>query len=213
MAGLIEKDIRLMWCNKQALILFLIIGVVIGLQNQTFVLGWLPFAVSILLVNTVAYDELDKGYEFLMTLPIDAKMYVREKYIFCLTGGTVSWILAAGLYLISEIRQQMPVDMASQMPVVLVFLPVTALLLSLLIPMQLIFGVEKSRVVVSGVCGAIGACIIAFAKLVKTNVLSAFSFLNQMNGWILAGIAVVLTVLLILLSYAISVRVMKKKEF
>lgn len=213
MAGLIEKDIRLMKCNKQALILFLIIGVVIGLQNQTFVLGWLPFAVSILLINTVAYDELDKGYEFLMTLPLDAKMYVREKYIFCLTGGTVSWILAAGLYMISEMRQQMSVDMASQIPVVLVFLPVTALLLSLLIPMQLIFGVEKSRVVVSGVCGAIGACIIAFAKLVKTNVLSVFSFLNQINGWILAGIAVLVTVLLIMLSYAISVRIMKKKEF
>lgn len=213
MAGLIEKDIRLMRCNKQALILFLIIGVVIGLQNQTFVLGWLPFAVSILLINTVAYDELDKGYEFLMTLPLNAEMYVREKYIFCLTGGTVSWILAAGLYMISEMRQQMPVDMASQIPVVLVFLPVTALLIALLIPMQLIFGVEKSRVVVSGVCGAIGASVIAFAKLVKTNVLSAFSFLNHMNGCILVGIAVVVTVLLILLSYAISVRIMEKKEF
>ena len=76
--------------------------------------------------------------------------------------------------------------------------------------MQLIFGVEKSRVVISGACGVIGASVIAFAKLVKTNVLSAFSFLNQMNGW---RIAVVVTVLLILLSYAISVRIMKKKEF
>jgi ABC-2 type transport system permease protein len=55
--------------------------------------------------------------------------------------------------------------------------------------------------------------LIAFAKLVRTNVLSAFSFLNQMNGWILAGIALVVTVLLILLSYAISVRIMEKKEF
>ena len=73
-------------------------------------------------------------------------------------------------------------DMASQIPVVLVFLPVTA-------------------------------SLIAFAKLVKTNVLSAFSFLNQMNVWILAGIAVVVTVLLILLSYSISVRIMEKKEF
>ena len=72
--------------------------------------------------------------------------------------------------------------MASQIPVVLVFLPVTA-------------------------------SLIAFAKLVRTNVLSAVSFLNQMNGWILAGIAVVVTVLLILLSYAISVRIIEKKEF
>jgi ABC-2 type transport system permease protein len=213
MAGLIEKDIRLMWCNKQALIFFLIIGVVIGLQNEAVILGWLPFAISILLINTVTYDELDKGYGFLMTLPIDAETYVREKYFFCLTGGTVSWLVAAGLYMILEMKQQMPVDMASQIPMVLVFLPVTALLIALLIPMQLIFGVEKSRVVISGACGVIGASVIAFVKLVKTNVLSAFSFLNQMNGWILAGIAVVVTVLLILLSYAISVRIMKKKEF
>ena len=32
MAGLVEKDFRLIWCNKQALIFLLIIGVVIGLQ-------------------------------------------------------------------------------------------------------------------------------------------------------------------------------------
>lgn len=66
-------------------------------------------------------------------------------------GIMVSWLVAAGLYMVSEMRQQMPVDMVSQIPVVLVFLPVTALLIALLIPMQLIFGVEKSRVVVSGV--------------------------------------------------------------
>ena len=206
MAGLVEKDFRLIWCNKQALIFLLIIGVVIGLQNEAVILGWLPFAISILLINTVTYDELDKGYGFLMTLPIDAETYVREKYFFCLTGGTVSWLVAAGLYMIL-------VDMASQIPVVLVFLPVTALLIALLIPLQLVSGVEKSRVVISGACGVMGASVIAFAELVKTNVLSAFSFLNQMNGWILAGIAVVVTVLLILLSYAISVRIMEKKEF
>ena len=57
------------------------------------------------------------------------------------------------------------------------------------------------------------ALLIVFAELVKTNVLSAFSFLNQMMGWILAGIAVVVTVLLILLSYAISVWIMERKEF
>lgn len=128
-------------------------------------------------------------------------------------GIMISWLVAAGLYMILEMKQQMPVDMASQIPVVLVFLPVTALLIALLIPLQLVSGVEKSRVVISGVCGAIGVSVIAFVKLVKTNVLSAFSFLNHMNGWILAGITVVVTVLLILLSYAISVRIMEKKEF
>ena len=39
MAGLVEKDFRLIWCNKQALIFLLIIGVVIGLQNEAVILG------------------------------------------------------------------------------------------------------------------------------------------------------------------------------
>lgn len=47
----------------------------------------------------------------------------------------------------------------------------------------------------------------------KDKCIKCLFILNQMNGWILAGIAVVVTVLLILLSYAISVRIMEKKEF
>ena len=89
MAGLVEKDFRLIWCNKQALIFFLIIGVVIGLQNEAVILGWLPFAISILLINTVTYDELDKGYGFLMTLPIDAAVLHRQKGEFPFQRGSL----------------------------------------------------------------------------------------------------------------------------
>ena len=66
MAGLVEKDFRLIWCNKQALIFLLIIGVVIGLQNEAVILGWLPFAISILLINTVTYDAVSYTH---LTLP------------------------------------------------------------------------------------------------------------------------------------------------
>lgn len=64
MAGLIEKDIRLMWCNKQALILFLIIGVVIGLQNEAVILGWLPFVISIFLIIQLPMTSLIKDMDF-----------------------------------------------------------------------------------------------------------------------------------------------------
>ena len=83
MAGLLEKDIRLIWGNRQSLLLFFALAVVLGFsQDGTFILGYFPFVIIILIINTIAYDELDNGFQFLMTLPINAKTYVREKYIF-----------------------------------------------------------------------------------------------------------------------------------
>lgn len=77
MAGLLEKDVRLIMQRKQILLLFVVIAVVLGFsQDGTFILGYLSFCASIVMVSTISYDELDHGYEFLMTLPITAKIYV-----------------------------------------------------------------------------------------------------------------------------------------
>lgn len=215
MAGLIEKDIRLIWCNRQTLFLFLLIAVVIEFsQSGTFILGYLPFAMIILLVNTIAYDELDKGYQFLMTLPFDAKMYVKEKYIFCFLGGAASWVLAVLFYFGFKIIHGEPIAFGAEMLMTTAFLPVIVVLLAVLLPMQIKFGVEKSRGVIAGACGAIGALALAFAKLVGHNEGSSiFAFFSQMNKGLLFGIAAVVLILLTILSYAVSVRIMKKKEF
>ena len=215
MAGLIEKDIRLVWCSRQTLFLFLLIAVVIEFsQSGTFILGYLPFAVIILLVNTIAYDELDKGYEFLMTLPFDAKMYVKEKYIFCFLGGAVSWVLAVLFYFGFKVVHGELIAFGDEMLMTTAFLPVIVVLLAVLLPMQIKFGVEKSRGVIAGVCGAIGALALAFAKLVGHNEGdSIFAFFSQMNKGLLFGITAIIMVLLTILSYAVSVRIMKKKEF
>lgn len=69
MAGLLEKDIRLIMQRKQMLLLFVVIAVVLGFsQDGTFILGYLSFCAAIVMVSTISYDELDHGYEFLMTL-------------------------------------------------------------------------------------------------------------------------------------------------
>ena len=87
MAGLLEKDIRLIMQRKQMLLLFVVIAVVLGFsQDGTFILGYLSFCAAIVMVSTISYDELDHGYEFLMTLPITAKIYVKEKYLFWWCG-------------------------------------------------------------------------------------------------------------------------------
>ncbi|MCI6063800.1 ABC-2 transporter permease [bacterium] len=214
MAGLLEKDIRLIWGNRQSLLLFFALAVVLGFsQDGTFILGYFPFVIIILIINTIAYDELDNGFQFLMTLPINAKTYVREKYIFSFAGGIVSWLISATLYFAAKIVHGTQLDVISELPVIVTFLPIIILMAAFMIPMQIKFGVEKSRAVVAGICGAIGACILIFAKFAGQNGKNIFAFLDHMNGWVIVGIGIVLTAVITAISYIISVKIMKKKEF
>lgn len=84
MWGLFEKDLRMIMQRKKVFIIFVLLAVFIGYSQVSpeFVLGYIPMLTIIVIVGTISYDEYDNGYRFLMTLPIDAKMYVLENTYF-----------------------------------------------------------------------------------------------------------------------------------
>lgn len=95
MAGLLEKDIRLLWGTKQTLVILFAIAVAVTFSgNGNFIIGYLPFVVEMIAISTIAYDEMDHGYQFLLTLPINKKTYVREKYLLCAGGVVAAWVIA-----------------------------------------------------------------------------------------------------------------------
>ena len=213
MAGLFVKDMRLILRNKPYVVLFILLTIMLGFsQEGTFVLGYFPYVMMILIINTIGYDELDNGYQFLMTLPINAKIYVREKYILSLAGAVFSWLIAAILYFASRALHGTSIEMQSEVPLIAAFLPVIILMGDLMIPLELKFGIENSRAVVAGLCGVLGVVIFAFAKFAGDNGMVP-SFLYSMSVGMFACLAVCLTVFLTVLSYTISVGVMEKKEF
>ena len=213
MAGLLVKDMRLILRNKPYVVLFIVLTVMLGFsQESTFILGYFPYAMMILNINTIGYDEMDNGYQFLMTLPINAKTYVREKYILSLAGAVFSWLIAAILYFASRALHGTSIEIQSEVPLIAAFLLVIVLMGDLMIPLELKFGIENSRAVVAGLCGVLGVVIFTFAKFTGDNgIVAAFSY--SMSEGMFACLAVCLTVFLTVLSYVISVRVMEKKEF
>lgn len=88
---------------------------------------------------------------FCFTLPINRKIYVREKYVFCMGGAVIVWSLTMMLYVIILNVRHTPAVISEEVLKGLSFLPIVIFFLSLLIPMQLKFGVEKSRLVMIGV--------------------------------------------------------------
>ncbi len=216
MRGLLEKDIRLLMHSKQTFVCFVALAVVLGVeQKSTFMLGYLTFFISAILVSTLSYDEMDHGFAFLFTLPINRKIYVREKYVFCMGGAVIVWSLTMMLYVIILNVRHTPAVISEEVLKGLAFLPIVIFFLSLLIPMQLKFGVEKSRLVMIGVSVFVGVMIYYLAEksgMLDGNsavVLSAFDLTGDLA---IDVIGLLIAAVLAVVSYLCSCQIMKKKE-
>ena len=214
MRGLLEKDIRLLLHSKQTFLCFIAITIILGVtQKNTFVLGYSTFLMAALLVSTLSYDEMDHGLAFLFTLPIDRKMYVREKYLLCIGGSIIAWFVALVLYLVVMVVSNSHIVFSEELVKGVDFLPIGILYLSLLLPLQIKFGVEKSRLVVVGVSVFVGSMIYFLAdksEILDGNVIvSAFGLVGDVAVDV---IGLVVTGCLAVVSYLCSCRIMKKKE-
>ena len=120
-----------------------------------------------LTISTISYDEIDNGYTFLMTLPIDTKTYVKEKYLLCLSGTFISWIFAVVLYFASKFLRETNIVIANEVPIIVSFLPVLLLAMAIMIPIQLKFGAEKSRIVLLIIFGITAILSFLFEKVIE----------------------------------------------
>ena len=207
MAGLFEKDIRILMQRKKALLLFLALSVFIGYsQDGTFILSYLPMLMIIVMIGTISYDEYDNGYRFLMTLPIDSKVYVSEKYIFC--------IAATLIYLTSQALKGINVNIESSISDILATPLIMLLFVAIILPLQIKYGAEKSRVTLLVVVGIIAALIFVFKKIVNFETLmNILHYFDQIADWIIILIGIMSVLIALLVSYLISYNIMKNKEF
>ena len=217
MRGLIEKDLRLTLSRKQTLIIFCVMALVMGLSmDGSFIVGYLTMLSTITAVGTISYDEFDNSLAFLMTLPFDRKTYVREKYLFCLLMAAAAWCVGLVLYGVGAVIRHLPFDPADELPMLLSLLPVLYLSAAIMIPLQLKFGAEKSRIVLFILFGGIAVLLIGF----KNGLGGAVPSLDALDGFLsgLSPAAVLLPLaavcaLAAYVSYLCSVRIMEKREF
>ncbi len=219
MSGLLEKDICLLLRgHRTMMILFFMICVFIGLgQPGTFILGYLPFLMLVLLIGTFSCDETDNGLPFLFTLPIDRKMYIREKYLFCVAGTVVSFILAWALYFVSLLVHgisNVSVVLAENAGMIPIFLAVFFIALSVMIPVQIKYGAESARVLMAGICFLFAGVILFVQKIAGEATLDQITkLLGTITGTVpgQAGIFAV-SIVILLVSYRISAGFMEKRE-
>lgn len=217
MKGLFVKDLKLMSGQKKFVFLVFLIACMLTATNSAMFVGnYLMIFCSVLVISTISYDEFDNGNAFLFTLPISRKEYVREKYIFglgvCMVVCFITTLVIVGYQSVVVEHYNWVEGIISSISGIFV----SAFLLSFMIPLQLKFGSEKGRLVLAGISGIIG--VIGFVAVGTTKKFDIA--IDELTHWldaiypgaVAAGFVVVVLVMIVI-SYLISVRVMEKKEF
>ena len=151
----------------------------------------------------------------LFSLPITRKSYVIEKYGFGMIMGSSFWAFGTLIVILKEIIAMKYVSIDTIMAAFII-LPIVFSVLAIMLPFQLKFGGEKGRIAI--ICTLV---IVFLMGIVITKVSNAFhinlSFLFHqiatLNRAVLILAIIGFTILMLSISYRISLSIMKKKEF
>ena len=212
MKGLLVKDLLLLKNQKKLILIILIFAVLYPVMGmEEFTLYMMGIMGLIAASSTLSYDEFENGDCFLFTLPFTRKEYVAEKYLLCLCGIFVGLILGVASNLIISQVQGGAVEMEEilmlSLGAFLVFGGATAFML----PVYFRFGVEKGRLPAYIVMFAIFAASSRILGEIQSSYPEMGLTLPPKQVMFL-GIFVIVSVL-VLLSMAVSFRIMEKKEF
>lgn len=213
MKGLLIKDGRILFERaRKTLLIILAVGLLMGLTNDSsFFVVWFMLMGSILSMSTIAYDEYDNCYPFLMTLPISRKSYAAEKYVFGILCGLCFWVFSVAFTCLAQKVKGTPLS-DEERSILLSSILFPLLVLDISIPISLKYGSEKKRIILLIIWGALFALAAFFSK-VKPEFLSFapenISLSEPAVILLLASAVVLFTAVSVLL----SIRIMENKEF
>lgn len=149
MKGMLVKDFRLLQSQKLFLYMMLLIAIILSFtmeDGSSFMIGYFTFIGATLVSSSISYDEYAKGMAALLTLPITKQEYIYEKYLLGMITAVLSWMIAMFISIASLISKQQTVDLISCFENGFPVLLLSLLFISIMIPVQIRFGVRKSYV-------------------------------------------------------------------
>lgn len=218
MKGLFIKDLMLLKGQKQFLLTvsILVIVFLVAYDSPIFVMSYFTVVLSFFGMSTAAFDDMDNGMAFLMTLPVTRKKYLKEKYFFSAVVSVAAWGIALILMVATSLIRRIPLVPEEIYLLSLAAISVGMLLLTIGLPIQLKFGSEKSRIASAILFGVIFLfCFFAGKLMAQTDIdwNSQLEKLLDINRGLLTVVFAIIWMILSLISYLISQNILEKKEF
>lgn len=217
MKGLLIKDFRLMRGQRTFFLAIIAISILTAVtsSNTLFAISFLGFVCPMFVLSSISYDEFDNGNAFLFSLPITRKGYVFEKYIFGLILSISSLIFSTAVCLIISVIKN-TVSINEIFITALTVFPAELLILSLMLPFQLKFGAEKGRIAIIAVLGGVSVISVILVKAAEAMNINLYELLNAVSKLGMQTfflLYLLISFIILIISYRISIKVINKKEF
>ena len=218
MKGLIIKDLCLLKNQLNFFYIICIVGIMMAFTNMNllFIMNYITIIFTMFTLTTISYDELDNGRAFLFTLPITRKGYVIEKYVLGILIAAVAWMVSGGIVLVFTVLRHPGTDITESVISMIFYLIIAIVFLDFTLPVQLKFGVDKSRIAIIGVVGAVFLVVFAVVKLLGMMGIDLVLIIDSLPSAGLAGVALyagIGGILLTGVSYLASLKIIEKKQY
>ncbi len=206
MKGLILKDLlnlRSTFKMLGAMIVFFAVAFL--REGNSFVFGIIILMFAMMVVTTISYDDLAKWDAYALTMPVTRAEMVLSKYLVMVLLNTLGAVLSLIIGIVGSFLMNQSFDLEILVIVGLVYL-IAFIFGSLIIPLIYKFGTEKARLMLF-LCALIPTAL--FLLLEQFNV----PLPTTGNPWIYLILLVACSVIGVILSYLISLKIYTKKEF
>lgn len=161
-------------------------------------------------ITSISYDELSRWQQYSLTLPYSRKQIVSSKYIFTILIELIFAVIGAiliGADMIrhNEFQTDQLLCFISMMCLVGAIYPTFAL------PFNFLFGTSKARfILVAFMVLTLGA---VFALVPKLKEISSLDALFDDNAFLLSGVFLAATAVMLFVSWLFSLKIYERKEF
>ncbi len=209
MRGLILKDILNLRNYAKQLLLVMGVFIVYGfaLKQPEFVNFMFLMYGSMAVLTTMGYDEKVGWDKIAFSLPVSRKDIVRAKYIVWLLLSTIAVLIASFLGIIMEYMQKESIG--EYLLVVMTVEAIYLMAFSIIIPIVYKMGTEKARLAMLAIFMLPSIAILLFVQFYKGK--ADFANVDNVVQYIVPSV-VILSIIVIYISYRISVSILRKKE-
>ena len=196
---------------KSILLTSLTIFMVGAIINPVFLNMIIGIIVYQMTYQVIAYEE-SYGVDYLIaSLPVKKKEYITSRYIFGLTSIIISILIFTIIYKLVLIFSNNSYNIADFNTMLTVGITSSIVLISVLIPSVLKFGIVKGRIFIT----IVGVSIVTIPAAILNAILNekeAMIFLSKISEFGIENIFLILSLVFMIISYIISQRIYKNKQ-
>ena len=210
MIGFMKKDLAMIKSNFKLIGILILVYTIMGLMGEMDISFILPFMCVMIMISSFSYDNYNKWDAYSVSLPNGRKNSVKSKYITTILMTLIVSIITIILSFIISYVNTKTINYEQILVTMFGVIFGTLLVLAFMYPIIYKFGVERAR---------IGIFLIVFGIVFVGGLLSQYidlSFIAKALSFLEDYIIIILVAVMIAMvyiSYKISEKIFRKKEF